>query len=240
MDYTYGLMATRARYIHALERKISPAKRVVIALAGPPGSGKSTAAQKVIDLLNQGRQEPWAQVLPMDGFHYPQQVLDQFPNRVEAFARRGADWTFDAAKLLDFVRGLRQSDTDSTDIFYAPGFDHAMKDPTPDAITIGPSSSLVILEGSWLLLDLHPWKEIPSLVDDTWFIDVEPKLARLRIAQRHVHAGIEPNMSSALARADTNDMVNGTRIRSLLIPPRFKIESVESRSCTRKTKDLST
>jgi pantothenate kinase len=113
MDYTYGLMATRARYIHALERQISPAKRVVIALAGPPGSGKSTAAQKVIDLLNQGRQEPWAQLVPMDGFHYPQQALDEFPNRTEAYARRGADWTFDAAKLLDFVRVLRQFDTDS-------------------------------------------------------------------------------------------------------------------------------
>jgi pantothenate kinase len=55
MDYTYGLMASRARYIHALERQTSPAKRVVIALAGPPGSGKSTAAQRVVDLLNQNQ-----------------------------------------------------------------------------------------------------------------------------------------------------------------------------------------
>jgi pantothenate kinase len=150
------------------------------------------------------------------------------PNRTEAYARRGADWTFDAAKLLDFVRVLRQFDTDTTDIIYAPSFDHAMKDPTPDAIEIGPSTSLVILEGSWLLLDLHPWKEVSCLVDDTWFIDVDPKIARWRIAQRHVHAGIEPNLSSALGRVDTNDMMNGRRIRSLLIPPRFKIRSIES------------
>jgi pantothenate kinase len=227
MDYTYGLMASRARYIHDLERQSSPAKRVVIAFAGPPGSGKSTAAQRVVDLLNQNQQRPWAQLLPMDGFHYAQHVLDGLPNKAEACARRGIDWTFDATKLLDIVRHLRESDTDSTDVIYAPGFDHAMKDPTPDAIAIGPEISLVILEGSWLLLDLYPWKEISSLVDDTWFIDVEPELARLRIAQRHVYAGIEPDMAHALARADTNDMINGARIRSLLVPPKFKIQSIE-------------
>lgn len=231
MDYTYGLMASRARHVHAFERQINTAKRVVIALAGPPGCGKSTAAQRVVDLLNQGEQEPWAQVLPMDGFHYPQRFLNELPNRDEAFMRRGADWTFDAEKLLNFIRTLRQSNTDSPDVICAPGFDHAMKDPTPDAITIGPKTSLVILEGSWLLIDLYPWNEIPSLVDDTWFIDVEPELARLRIAQRHVKAGIEPDMTHALARADTNDMLNGARIRDLLVPPQYKIRSIESPPC---------
>jgi len=228
MDYTYGLMASRARHVHAFERQDDAAKRVVIALAGPPGSGKSTAAQRVVDLLNRDEQEPWAQVLPMDGFHYTQKHLEGLPNRDEAFMRRGADWTFDAAQLLDFVGSLRQSNTDSAHVIYTPGFDHAMKDPTPDAVTIGPKISLVILEASWLLLALHPWNEISSLVDDTWFIDVQPELARLRIAQRHVQAGVEPDMLHALARADQNDMPNGARIRTLLIPPRYKIQSVES------------
>jgi pantothenate kinase len=104
-----------------------------------------------------------------------------------------------------------------------------MKDPILDAIAIGPDTSLVIIEGSWLLLDLYPWREISSLVDDTWFIDVEPELARLRIAQRHVHASIEPDMAHALARADANDMINGARIRSLLVPPKFTVQSIENR-----------
>lgn len=236
MDYTYGLMAHRARYTHSFVRKTDPAKRVIIALAGPPGSGKSTAAQKVADLLNKDQSQQWIQVLPMDGFHFPRSTLDEFPNKAEAYTRRGVDWTFDATKLLEFVHSLRKSKTTSMDVIHAPGFDHAAKDPLPNAIEIGPSISLVILEGSWLLLDQQPWNQISSLADDTWFIDVDPKLARRRIAQRHVRAGIETDMSHALSRTDANDMINGEKIRSFLVPPRFKVQSIETQQRLSQTR----
>ncbi|KAI4726719.1 P-loop containing nucleoside triphosphate hydrolase protein [Aureobasidium sp. EXF-10728] len=228
MENAYGLMAFRARSVHTFERSTNSSKRVIIALAGPPGSGKSTAAQRVVDLLNQDQPEPWAQVLPMDGFHYPQSHLDRMPNKAEAYARRGADWTFDAKKLLEFVKDLPRSSTDSAVVIHAPGFDHAIKDPTPNTIEIGPSISLIILEGSWLLLDEQPWNEIPLLVDDTWFIDVDPKLARTRIAERHVRAGIEADMLHAFARVDANDMLNGEKIRSQLVTPKFGVQSIEN------------
>jgi pantothenate kinase len=89
----------------------------------------------------------------MDGFHYPQSTLNIMPNKAEAYVRRGVDWTFDAPKLIDFLQHLRCSKTDSKVEILAPGFDYTLKVPKTDAIRIGPKISLVILKGSWLLLD---------------------------------------------------------------------------------------
>lgn len=46
------------------------------------------------------------------------------------------------------------------------------------------------------------------LVHLTWFIHVKPELARERIAHRHVNATIEPDLTSAYRRVDSNDMIN--------------------------------
>lgn len=66
--------------------------RVVTALAGPPGAGKSTAAEALADALNQ-LSAGVAAVFPMDGFHYDDAVLDQRGWR----ARKGAPHTFDVS-----------------------------------------------------------------------------------------------------------------------------------------------
>ncbi|KAI5197103.1 hypothetical protein E4T39_07434 [Aureobasidium subglaciale] len=139
MEYTYGLTVLRAHSVHATKRRI-----------------KSTAAEEDDSCLNNNFIEPWAQVLQMDGFHYPRRTLDMMPNKDKAYARRGADWTFDAPKLFDFVQNLRGSNTKSTASICAPEFDHALKDSTEDAIEIGPHIFIVILQSSWLLLDEEP------------------------------------------------------------------------------------
>ena len=58
-------------------------------------------------------------------------------------------------------------------------------------IRITPEIKFVLLEGNHLLLDEEPWCRIEGLVDDTWFVDVEERLARGRIAKRHVKSEIE-------------------------------------------------
>lgn len=48
----------------------------------------------------------------------------------------------------------------------APSFDHAVKDPLPDAIAISSRTKVVIIEGNYTLLDEDPWNSIADLVDD--------------------------------------------------------------------------
>jgi pantothenate kinase len=86
--------------------------------------------------------------------------------------------------------------------------------------------SLLILEGLWLLYDVEPWRQISTLVYDTWFVDVEIDVARERVARRHMKAGIETNWEDALRRASSNDEVNGDEARKKLVKPGILIYSV--------------
>lgn len=50
-------------------------RRVVVAVAGPPGTGKSTFSDALEESLDR-RQPGSTAVFPMDGFHYDDRILD--------------------------------------------------------------------------------------------------------------------------------------------------------------------
>lgn len=227
MDSIYTDLTRRALDVFERSQKIRPLSRVIIVLAGPPGSGKSTVAAKVVSNINNVLPQPIAAVLPMDGFHYSRAFLNTLLNHEEAHERRGAHWTFDAKAVVDLVRQLHASRENVTDILWAPSFDHKIKDPVPMAIRISPDTRIVIVEGNWLLYDQHPWNQIVGYADDTWFVDVEPHLALQRVAARHLTSGIEKTLEAALDRARNNDMRNGEEVRSSLIQPKIMVKSVE-------------
>ena len=229
MEAIYSSLTDRAlELIKRLNDNASqPQHRIVVALAGPPGSGKSTIAAQVVQRLNATSAIPVAAIVPIDGFHLPRSTLDALPNKLEAYARRGACWTFDEGGVLKLVNVLSKSRFEVSDVIIAPTFDHAAKDPVEDGIRITSDVKFVLLEGLYLLLDKEPWNQIQELVDDTWFVDVDPELARTRIAKRHMKAGIETTWEAAVSRAESNDLLNGAEIRKNLVKPAVVIQSVE-------------
>ncbi|KAL6693501.1 hypothetical protein J3F84DRAFT_396398 [Trichoderma pleuroticola] len=151
------------------------------------------------------------------------------PNSAEAYARRGAPWTFDAAGVVRFVEELSESRFGAhRKTIMAPSFDHAIGDPVEGGITLGQEIQFVLLEGNYLLLDAEPWNKIRELVDETWFVDVDPTLATERIAKRHIQSGIELDWNGALKRVRDNDLPNGVQIRDKLLTADIKIESIHS------------
>jgi len=74
---------------------------------------------------------------------------------------------------------------------------------------IKPTHHIVVLEGNYVHLTVPPWDEATRLLDERWFIDVERDVARERIIQRHLLAGIEKDKEQAAKRFDENDWPNG-------------------------------
>ncbi|KIX95096.1 uncharacterized protein Z520_09012 [Fonsecaea multimorphosa CBS 102226] len=199
-----------------------PDRRVMIAFAGVPGSGKSTVSSKLLKRLPQKAIDNVV-VVPMDGFHFPKKTLAKFPCPETAFRRRGAPFTFDADAFVEIVTALKKGPVTQEDdprlAIRLPSFDHAIQDPVDDDIYVPSSARVIIVEGNYLLFDESPWNKTSAMFDERWFVDVPPQIAKRRLIERDVHAGIETSREAAAARVEENDLQNGAVIRSKLIRP---------------------
>ncbi|KAK7397521.1 hypothetical protein QQX98_013116 [Neonectria punicea] len=195
-------------------------QRLLIGIAGIPGSGKTTLSQTIVARLNAQASPPPATFVPMDGFHLTRAALSAMPDPAAAHARRGAAFTFDAPKFLALARALRSST--SSPAVLAPSFDHAVKDPADDAIAVLPHHRIVVLEGNYLALDRDVWRDAAALMDELWFVEVGFETARRRLRERHVRAGIVKDIEEGDRRALENDLVNGEDI----LQHRLKVDEV--------------
>ena len=116
-------------------------KRFLIAIAGPPGAGKSTMADNLADTLK-ARGET-AEVLPMDGFHMDNAILIERG----LLARKGIPETFDVRGFLDIIRAVRPADQD----VLIPVFDRSREIAIASARVVSPEHRFIIVEGNYLL-----------------------------------------------------------------------------------------
>ncbi|XP_042006715.1 ATP-dependent kinase-like protein notR' isoform X2 [Salvia splendens] len=204
----------------------------IIGLCGPPGAGKSTLASQVANRVN----ELWLQrssffnelvdspevaiVLPMDGFHLYRRELDAMKDPEEAHARRGAPWTFAPGRLLRCLTSLRNEGS-----VCVPSFDHGVGDPVEDDIFVSLQHKVVIVEGNYLLLDEGAWRDVASLLDEKWFIDVDIHKAMQRVLKRHISTGKPRDV--AKWRIDYNDRPNAELIMNSKKRADLLIKSVD-------------
>lgn len=181
-------------------RRGANASRVVVAIAGPPASGKSTIAEELVSLLPEGS----AAVVPMDGFHYDDRVLDQIGLR----QRKGAPETFDFDGYESLLKRLRVREADVA----VPLFDRSIELSRAAASIVPKTVKFIITEGNYLLLDEQPWQRLAPLFDVTVFLDVAREEVDRRLVQRWIDYG--RGTEAGRAWIDSNDMPNVDRVLS--------------------------
>ncbi|RWZ53229.1 nucleoside/nucleotide kinase family protein [Labedella phragmitis] len=159
--------------------------RIVVGIAGAPGSGKSTAAAAVIDRLGTE-----AALVPMDGFHLADEQLQALGRR----DRKGAPDTFDAAGYVALLARCRAA---GRDVVYAPRFVREIEESYAQAIAVPPSARVVLTEGNYLLLDVEPWNELDRVTDVRYHLDVDEDVRLERLIARHVAFGKSPEEARA-------------------------------------------
>lgn len=191
---------------------VKPGQRILVAVAGPPASGKSTLADGLRASVNAlGRS---AALLAMDGFHLDDQVLVPRGLRL----RKGAPHTFDVAGLTCILERLRANAEPEIAV---PVFDRDLEIARAGAAMIPTTAEVVIIEGNYLLLDADGWRDLRTFFDVTVLLSTSEDALRERLLARW--SGLPKD--EALAKLEENDLPNGRLILHSSVPADFTIQT---------------
>lgn len=189
-------LATLSHNVRAAPRA---GRRRVVAVAGPPGTGKTTLAHALAEQLNTDGCA--SVVVPMDGFHLDNRILE--PRGL--LPRKGAPQTFDAQGLIRCVTALQNN---AETVF--PVFDRTRDIAIAGAGVVGPECDTVLVEGNYLLLADAPWDQLHTIWDIAFLVATPIEVLRDRLTQRWLDHGMAPDQ--ARARAEHNDLPNAQTV----------------------------
>ncbi|MGR3468615.1 MAG: nucleoside/nucleotide kinase family protein [Shimia sp.] len=178
-----------------------PGPRTLTAIAGPPASGKSTFAARVVRPLGAD-----GALVAMDGFHLDDRVL----RARGLLARKGAPETFDLAGLRRALDALRAGEE-----VVVPQFDRAREIAIAGAHVIPTEARHVVVEGNWLLLDRPGWREL------TWDLSVMLETSEAELRRRLARRWRDH--PDAASKIEGNDLPNARLVREASRPATLKL-----------------
>lgn len=180
---------------------VPPGRRAILGICGAPGTGKTTLAAKLAKRVTAAGID--AAHVPMDGFHLADVTLAE-RGLIDV---KGAIETFDVHGYLALLHRLRaEVDHD----VLAPGFERVLEQPIAAAITVPPSTRLIVTEGNYLIDDSGAWPLVREAMDQVWFVDLDDDRRRSRLVDRHVAFG--KDRPTAQAWVDQVDEPNARRV----------------------------
>ncbi|MXY33158.1 MAG: nucleoside/nucleotide kinase family protein [Boseongicola sp. SB0664_bin_43] len=183
-------------------RALPEGRRRLIAIAGPPGAGKSTLAAALVQVLG-----PTAALVPMDGFHFDNDTLTARGLR----NRKGAPETFDLEGLSRLLEQLVHEDEVAV-----PAFDRALDKVVGSSTFVRTGHRWVIVEGNYLLLDEPGWRDLSRQWDLSVYLDEPYDVLEERLIHRWLDLGL--SLEDSRAWAFGNDIPNARRVAAARLP----------------------
>ena len=182
--------------------------RYMLGIVGCPGAGKSTTAAMLAETVNRKLKQAGGpggcMAMPMDGFHrYNADLVKR-----GLLALKGIPDSFDAEALIHCLQKIRQNDASVA----CPAFDRAIEEPSPGAIVVEKTDTIVIIEGNYLLLEKPPWDQIKALLDSSWFVETTLSTIEPRLLARHIAGGRTP--AEARRKMESTDLPNARLIEA--------------------------
>ena len=179
-------------------------KRILVILAAPPGTGKSTLCTYLEKLSKDNKEFTKIQCIGMDGFHYQQDYLNSHStirNGKEILMAKikGSPETFNLPLLTERIKKIASGE----DCRW-PIYDRKIHNPVDNIITI--TSDIILLEGNYLLLKQDGWNELEKYADYTILLKPNENILRKRLINRKVSGGL--SIEEATSFVDYSDMVN--------------------------------
>lgn len=170
--------------------------RFLVAIAGPPASGKSTIAVDLRAQLEAAGET--AIVVPMDGFHFDDAILNARGDR----PRKGAPHTFDVSGFAHLIHRIKLCEPD-----IAIGvFDRTLELTRAGADIIDDKTKFILIEGNYLLLNHTGWKNLHEKFDYSIFIKTSINELEQRLIARWLDHGFD--LAYAKNWIASNDLLN--------------------------------
>jgi len=209
------MIPTVASLADEVVRRAQGLDRILVGIAGPPGAGKTTLADALRDELAVRGER--AAVLPMDGFHMDNALLDQRG----LLKVKGAPETFDVRGLSDVVRALAVANED----VLVPIFDRSREIAIAAARNIALDTRIILVEGNYLLLNETPWNVLDGVFHLTIFVGPAYQVLESRLRHRWIQYGYDE--AAIAVKLYENDLPNGKRIIENSRKADFVIEEFE-------------
>ena len=171
--------------LSVLQKKLN--RRILVFLAAPPGSGKSTMAAFLRELSLKMPEISPVTVIGMDGFHRRQEDLlvhtaVRDGKKIRLVEIKGAPVTFDLARLKTAL-----AEAASGKDCEWPVYDRLLHNPVYTGQKV--TGNIVLLEGNYLLLNEEGWRDLKHYADYTVRITAAPEMLRSRLVARKTASG---------------------------------------------------